>query len=229
MADKSICQVHGCVNDASGELGLCAAHIQFIKGGRADIRIGVGVCVVDGCGKRPHSTYHPYCAAHVARLRRKGTLDQVGLPQFLQHSHGYKLILAKGHPMARGIRAYEHRVVFYDNNPDGPGRCYWCGQELEWSTVQVDHLNCIRDDNRIDNLVASCGGCNRDRAKPSAAKAARKRAKGYMVNGKWLSIVDAARSIGIAPGSITQRLDNGWSIERALTEKRGRFGPKKTA
>ena len=228
MAVSSVCQVRQCVNEASGELRMCAAHIELIKSGKADIRIGAGVCIVDGCGKRPHSRFHPYSHAHLARWRRYKRMHKPALKPVVQHSHGYSLILAKGHPMAKGQRAYEHRVVFYDHNPNGPGCCHWCPVELDWSTVQVDHLNGVRDDNRVENLVASCGDCNRDRAKPARARAARENARGYMVNGRWLSIVDAARALGIAPSSIVQRLENGWSIERALTEQRGRFGPMRT-
>lgn len=228
MAGTKICQVRGCVNEADNELRICSAHIAAIKRGGAEIRIGTGGCIVDGCDKPPHSTLFPYCTAHNARLRRRGSLHQAAMAEVIQHSHGYALILAKGHPMARGSRAYEHRVVFYDHNPDGPGHCHWCDLILDWSTAQVDHLNGVRDDNRIDNLVASCGPCNRDRAKPAAARASRRRASKLMVNGRWVTIVDAAEKLGIAPGSIKARLASGWSIERALTEGRGKTGPRRS-
>lgn len=229
MAFNLICQVRGCVNEATGELMLCSAHFEAIRRGDSEIRIGTASCVAEGCGKAPHSALFPYCTAHNARLRRRGKLEQADWPDAIQHSHGYLLVKAPGHPMARGLRAYEHRMVFYDHTPDGPGYCHWCGLVLDWGSVQVDHLNRVRDDNRIENLVASCGPCNRDRAKPAAARAARARAQGYTINGKWLSIVDAARLLGIAPSSISARLSKGWSVERAMTEPRGLCGPKAKA
>ncbi len=228
MADNGICQVSSCVNTASDPLGFCAPHLDAIKSRNATVKIALPTCTVEGCELPPHSGFYSYCTAHNGRLRRRGSLYQAPFAQAIQHSHGYLLVLAKGHPMARGLRAYEHRVVFYDHNPDGPGHCAWCGLVLNWDSVQVDHLNRVRDDNRIENLAASCGPCNRDRAKPFAAKAANDRARGYMVNGKWLSIVDAARSLGVTPNSITGRLKKGWSVERAMTERRGRTGPKRS-
>jgi hypothetical protein len=226
MATRSICQVRGCVNEANNDFQICSAHIVAIKRGGAEIRIGTGCCIVDGCDKPPHSGLFPYCTAHNARLRRRGSLHQAPMSEVIQHSHGYALVLAKGHPMARGARAYEHRVVFYDQNPSGPGHCHWCGLILEWATTQVDHLNGVRDDNRITNLVASCGPCNRDRAKPAAARAARRRASKLMVNGKWVTIIDAARRLNVTPNSIKARIASGWSVERALTEQRGKTGPR---
>lgn len=230
MADKKICRADGCVNLSEAEdLGLCGPHINALCGGHGRISIEVLTCTVEGCGKPPKSTYLPYCQMHDARIRRHGNTNRKPAPEALIHSHGYRLVLAQGHPMARGMRAYEHRKAYFDANPQGPQPCYWCGAALTWDTAQIDHLNAVRDDNRIENLVAACGGCNRDRAKPAAAKAARDRARGYMVNGKWLSIAEAARKLRIAPSSIVDRLSKGWTVERAMTEPRGKFGPKRRA
>lgn len=230
MAEAPICRADGCVNiSAVDDLGLCKSHLKALVEWQGRISIAVPTCTVASCTNDPKSAYWPYCQMHDARLRRHGHLGRKEMADAIYHSHGYKLILAQGHPMARGARAYEHRVVYYDAHPDGPDNCCWCGDALTWATLQVDHLNAVRDDNRLSNLVAACGDCNRDRAKPAAAKANRARAKGHMVNGRWLSIADAARALRIAPSSIELRLANGWTVERAMTETRGRFGPKRDA
>lgn len=230
MADIQICRVHGCVNHSEvDDLGFCGAHLEALCGRHGSVSVAVRACTISGCDFLPKSTYWPYCQMHDARIRRHGHADRKAHEEVITHSHGYRLVLAQGHPMARGMRAYEHRKVYFDAHPSGPEDCHWCGVSLEWTTVQVDHLNTVRDDNRIENLVASCGPCNRDRAKPAAARAARARAKGYMVNGRWLSIADAARSLGVAQSSIITRLKSGWPVERAMTEPRGRFGPRRAA
>lgn len=227
MAEPSICRADGCVNAAElHDLQFCKPHLEALLSGASIVKIGLPHCAVRGCKAEPKSQFLPYCQMHDARLRRHGNLTKKPRAEALIHSHGYRLIIADGHPMARGPRAYEHRVVYYDAHPDGPEPCHWCGKALTWRTVQVDHLNTVRDDNRLSNLAASCGGCNRDRAKPAAVRAHRRRARKFMVNGKWLSISDAARSLHIGETSIRARLASGWDVERAFTERRGKFGPR---
>jgi len=227
MATPSLCQIHGCVNEeADRELRVCEAHWDALTGAvKAEIRIALPACSVKGCNGRLHSTFNPYCEMHAARLRRTGSLKQAERQEYRQHSDGYLMVWAPDHPLASRGRVYEHRMVFADAHGTGEHGCHWCGQVLRWPQVQVDHLNGVRDDNRLGNLVASCGPCNRDRARPAAARAARDKARKHMVNGRWLSIEDAARSLGVSRNSIVARLRNGWSVERAMTEPRGRFGP----
>lgn len=226
MADSRICRVDGCVNQTEvDDLGFCAPHLEALCEHHGKVSIAVRQCTIEGCDSPPKSAYWPYCQMHDARIRRHGSIEQKARAEVLVHTHGYRLIQASGHPMANGLRAYEHRAVYYDAHPDGPEPCHWCGCQLAWDTLQVDHLNAVRDDNRIENLVASCGSCNRDRAKSAAVRAHRARARKHMVNGKWLSIDAAAAKLGVNRSSILARLNSGWDIERAMTEPRGRFGP----
>ena len=80
---------------------------------------------------------------------------------------GYRFLTKQhGHPLARNGVVQEHRKVLYDAIGIGPHSCYWsCGREdLIWSGgdgINVDHLNGIKDDNRLENLVVSCRRCNR--------------------------------------------------------------------
>jgi hypothetical protein len=43
---------------------------------------------------------------------------------------------------------------------DNGFKCYYCQTNLELNHYVFDHLNCKREDNRIDNLVLACQSCN---------------------------------------------------------------------
>lgn len=126
-----------------------------------------GHCSVEGCGNTSrNASGRLLCEAHYMRLRRKGTTDlKVPKPR-LTHSHGYTILRCPNHPLAsrRGSNhEYEHRVVFYDAHGEGPFDCHWCGQEVDWSNLHVDHLDDVKDHNDLINLVASCPTCNQAR------------------------------------------------------------------
>ena len=91
---------------------------------------------------------------------------------------GYVMLTGSTHPLSRRGSVLEHRKVLYDAIGPGPHECHWnslsgCGKtQLVWSMVDrvnglhVDHLNNIQDDNRPENLVPSCLGCNWNRQNP---------------------------------------------------------------
>lgn len=78
---------------------------------------------------------------------------------------GYVSLWNPDHPLAfrTSGRVLEHRAVMFDHCGDDPMFCHWCGLGLNWKTACVDHLNEVRTDNRIENLVVSCNQCNRAR------------------------------------------------------------------
>lgn len=230
MSDNQICHISDCVNTVSlNDLPFCQSHLDALMSGQTDVKIALRHCALEGCHEATRSLFASYCHKHDARVRRRGTTEVKPPRMVLVHSSGYRVLLEPDHPLAKNRRVYEHRKVYFDANPNGPKPCHWCGKRLDWDTTQIDHLNAIRDDNRLDNLVASCGGCNRDRAKPAAVRAHKARAKKFMVNGKWWSIDDAAKHLGVCRSSIMARLVAGWPIERAMTEPRGVTGPKRLA
>lgn len=98
---------------------------------------------------------------------------------------GYVIVYRRGHPLARGKdhRISRHRQVFYDAHAPAHAwstptlvtfPCRWCGYVLPFQTtydptrrhlgsINVDHLNEIPGDDRVENLAASCGWCNSNR------------------------------------------------------------------
>ena len=119
-------------------------------------------------------------AETVSQVQR-GTNQKTGLPAIgsAHDVYGYKWLYGQyDHPLGlhTGGQIPEHRKILYDVIGPGPHPCHWdskfqCGKlELEWiesraNRIWVDHLNEIRDDNRVENLVVSCLRCNWGRAR----------------------------------------------------------------
>lgn len=124
-------------------------------------------CDVDGCGKQARPGRQPICAMHYHRRYRTGSLDRdEPLGRWLNTSDGYYVTISAEHPLAgKGGVVREHRAVAYDTHGEGHHPCYWCGKVIDWTKICVDHLNNVRADNRPDNLVISCNGCNGGRAR----------------------------------------------------------------
>lgn len=185
-------------------------------------------CHVDGCSKPATRSGGTRCETHFYRERRNGTLELTlgRKPGALVHTHGYLLVPAAGHPRARGAyRAYEHRKVFTDAHGEGPFICHWCGKPVSWGDMHVDHLNEQVDDNRRENLVASCPGCNMTRNRERVMRRWR-RETGLTANGETLTLNEWARRVGISRAALIARLSSGWPPDRAVSEPRGKSGPK---
>lgn len=196
-----------------------------------------GKCAADGCDRLASRVKSQLCEMHYYRMRRRGKLttiaEDTGQRPDLQHSHGYVLEHAPNHPLAtkcQQSRIYQHRLRYYEAHGDGPFACHWCGAEVEWSNMHVDHLNSIRSDNTLSNLVPSCPTCNQGRAKHKSAAASRARAKHvYEYQGEKLTAGQWASRIGISRASLLARVASGWPIDQALTKGRGKTGPKAAA
>ncbi|MEU8186026.1 hypothetical protein [Micromonospora carbonacea] len=138
-------------------------------------------CEVAGCAKPTRSRAAKLCKMHYHRQYRHGSVDRTAHTAGISASKGrrYRAIYRAGHPLARSSgRVYEHRVVLYDQIGPGPHPCNWCGTTVHWDPVdgpalQVDHLNGVGDDNRPENLVASCNACNVARAQQARSAALR--------------------------------------------------------
>ena len=92
--------------------------------------------------------------------------------------------------------------------------------------MHVDHLNDHKSDNRLDNLVASCPGCNTGRARHKADATMRERYAVWIEHdGVRRTLQEWAARLGITRQSLRWRLANGWPLSVALAEPRGKFGP----
>jgi uncharacterized protein YjcR len=122
----------------------------------------------------------------ISALLRRETWTHVGGPRkrppprgngYL-NAHGYR-VFDRRHPLAIGRkpRVTEHRMVLWRKLRGDDAPCHWCGKWLRWNIdLETDHLNSIRDDNRPENLVPSCGRCNSMRAAGTLGKRLRKQA-----------------------------------------------------
>ena len=184
------------------------------------------VCAAPGCGKPAARKKRGFCIACYGRQYRKGTTDYYVPKERLSHPAGYVTVRAKEHPLcaARGGKyEYEHRVVLYNHRGAGPFNCHWCGQEVTWATLHVDHLDENRTNNAAENLVPSCASCNIGRG--NEKNAAANRANGVMLTafGRTMCIAEWARELGIRPFALAGRLKKGWPLEQALSAKRGEY------
>lgn len=189
-------------------------------------------CSVDGCEARVRSPGNPHCERHYARLRRRASLNSLREdsppPIEVAHSDGYVLEYLPNHelwPETHG-RLYQHRRVFFDHHGRGPFNCHWCGMQVTWSGMHVDHVNAVRDDNRIENLVPSCPSCNPSRGAANNRAAKRKSSQVRIEwQGESLCVSEVAERLGVSRVSVKWRMDNNWPIERIMTEPRGKTGP----
>ena len=165
------------------------------------------------------------------RLRRNGSTDDRVLPDKIIHSAGYVLVVPNGHPLAVGMptgsRLYEHRRNYYDAHGYDGHSCNWCGVDVSFDAMHVDHVNAVRDDNRISNLVASCPPCNKARGVSKMRDTMRANSTARLIhNGIDMCMSEWATVVGISPAALNWRINNGWDVARALTTKRGKTGPK---
>lgn len=195
----------------------------------SNVEVSVAKCSVDGCFSAPRRRTASYCEMHYYRQRRTGTTDRIEWSgaQRRIHSNGYVLLHAPGHPLAKRNLVYEHRKVFHEQHGEGPFNCHWCGKVVTWVDMHVDHVNADPTDNRAENLVPSCPLCNQKRGIPKMTRRARE-GQGVTLtfNGETMCLGEWAARLGLSRASLRGRLHAGWPLERALTQARGRFGPR---
>ena len=175
-------------------------------------------CSADGCAAPATRIGHGLCEAHYMRQRRYGDLDKhpKTIPGPIAHSHGYVLTEAPGHPRSLGAhRAYEHRVVYFDEHGNGPFSCHWCGCRVTWDDMHVDHLDDSKTNNQIGNLVASCPKCNQRRGRWKIVRAWRA-TSGVTINGETLTLNEWSARSGISRSAILSRIKKGWALESAV-------------
>lgn len=186
------------------------------------------VCHISGCNTRARSVKSALCEKHYYRLRRNGSLELHEWPAIRIEASGYVQVFPpEGHPLTPAAgRVREHRLVMFDHRGFGPYVCRWCEAPLTWESMDIDHVDANKQNNAIENLVPACPQCNRDRGTPKMIATQRAKAEQIQFNGKSMCLAEWAVTIGISPGALAWRFQNGWSLSRALTEGRGKTGPK---
>ncbi|ANI05477.1 hypothetical protein A210_23455 [Pseudomonas putida SJTE-1] len=187
------------------------------------------LCCVPGCLAVANRKGARMCEKHYTRQRRTGTTDQVSRVKsgLLTNAYGYKLAHSPDHPLRRqSNRVYEHRIVYHAHHGDGPFACHWCSAQVTWDDMHVDHLNDRTDDNRPDNLVASCARCNQKRGLPKMTRTHQlKSDRRYTAHGKTMCLSEWSRHLSISRAAIEYRLKAGWRHEDVFSPRKGRSGP----
>ena len=120
-------------------------------------------CKVTGCSGRATRVSAGMCERHYCCVRRTGS-TRPKLPRIRKLHGGYVRMRKPGHALADSAGGmYAHRYVAYETHSGECPHCFWCSARLDWSVAVVDHLNEDKTDNRPENLVVSCNGCNRAR------------------------------------------------------------------
>ena len=185
------------------------------------------MCSVEGCEKRGRRGDDSLCEMHYMRMYRNGSLEKKHVPKTYTHSAGYSMVPAAGHPLAKGnSHHYLHRIVYHSEHGDGPFLCHWCSKQVTWDDLHIDHLDDDKANNELTNLVASCPLCNQKRGQHKIQNSWREKV-GVTAFGETLTLNEWAEKIGISRQSIIWRMKNGWDIERALSQVKGKTGPKK--
>ncbi|WP_288875117.1 hypothetical protein [uncultured Kosakonia sp.] len=186
-------------------------------------------CEVEGCNLHKRSRNSPYCEKHYMRVRRHGTTDKMSTRKAgkLEHTGGYLLIYAPEHPLAGGSsRVYEHRKVYYDAHGAGPFGCHWCGKEIGWDSLHIDHLDNCKTNNKPPNLVASCAVCNQQRGRDKMIKTMREKShRRYTAHGKTMCLNEWADYLGLSRTSLEYRINAGWDINTVFSPRIGNSGP----
>lgn len=136
-------------------------------------------CRISGCvNLRPYAGggRRSVCETHRNRKKKTGSyLEDAPIRRNTGgslHPSGYWIDTWRGHPLAHvDGKVLRHRVELFNKLGPGVHSCHWCEHSLEWSLekgdpseLTADHLDGDKQNNRPENLVPSCRGCNKVRA-----------------------------------------------------------------
>lgn len=169
-----LCSIEECGKPHFGH-GWCQAHYtRWRRRGSVDLPVAETPprpdCSVEGCANEVgEKSARGLCVSHYSRWQRWGdAAPDKPLRTYREgtiNDGGYRVIQRNGHPLARSNgQVLEHRVVAYEKYGPGDQVCHWCAVEIDWPSLDVDHLDGVRTNNVPSNLVVACKGCNSQRA-----------------------------------------------------------------
>ena len=163
------------------------------------------ICSVKKCIDSAYSK--GFCQKHYTRQWRNGSTDKTRIKKdFYVHSKGYIILNKEGHRLSDKMgRVYQHRYVYFEENGEGPFNCNWCNKAIDWSILHIDHVDEIKDNNDISNLVASCHRCNCRRSSYKIHEAGKMRS-GIEFNGVIYSVQELADIKGVHQTTIRNRM-----------------------
>lgn len=194
-------------------------------------------CKIDGCDRECMYQAQQVCQKHYFRFMRYGTYDLTMKPRKKKrdHSAGYVCIFMPEHPLAnsRGD-VYEHRVVLYEKYGEKIPPCEICGALTTWSSrnTHVDHINEIKNDNRVDNLRILCNSCNVRRANKPENYINKPHTHTFTVGDLSLTATQWARVDGVkvSGSTIVNRRKRGFcDYDCIYMEKKTHNGNKKSS
>lgn len=185
-------------------------------------------CSTLGCENKANRKGAGLCEGCYMRMRRKGTTDYKPLPPYkMNHSAGYVLLREPNHPLADSTGlVYEHRFVFYSINGAGPFKCHWCGVNIDWNCMDIDHLDDNKSNNDIGNLVASCHKCNTKRGTWKMVRARRAEWSQITYKGITKTGSEWARELGLSHSAFMRRMEM-WTLDAVMTTPHCNTGPKR--
>lgn len=193
------CGAAGCPNliGKKGGKGYCPRHYARLKRyGDATIILASDYygtwskCSVKECLAPVRSRFAELCMKHYHRKYRHGDVEANFDSISVRDQSEYQRTYAPDHPVAGPSgKTYVHRIVLYDAIGEGPHKCFWCKRIVMWrrgidspDALHADHLNGVRDDNRVDNLVPSCQDCNVARSSKRRHRILREKYGAWSVN-----------------------------------------------
>lgn len=179
-------------------------------------------CRADGCDRDATYKTQCLCQKHYFRMRRNGQLELVRSRKYrTSNPAGYQRLFEPKHPLANSNGyVYEHRAVAYSTHGDNLPPCALCGEEINWSSCHIDHIDADVTNNRAENLRPLCRVCNTFRDYPE--QSSKSGCKGITFDGKTLTAEEWSREPGvkISGRQLRERLSKGMPIEQALFAER---------